>query len=81
MASQDRNLPADARPPPKSGLDPMEPDDKVKDITKQMKSDAEAKMGQSYSEFQPVLYVKKGGVQYCIRVSDTIYIQLVFITY
>ena len=57
-------------PGPKPGLEPMPVDDYVITIANLMKPEAEKKLGTKFTTYTPHFYILKGGINYCIRVSQ-----------
>ena len=41
-------------------------------ITSSMRPQAEKKLGRYFTDFQPVYYMKKGSINYCLRVSGLV---------
>ena len=46
--------------------------DMISSIASLMKPEAEKKLGKSYIIFDPVYYMKKGSISYCLRVSGLV---------
>ena len=68
--SKDRNEPDYLPPAPKPGLKPMPVDDNVITIANLMKPEAEKKLGTKFNTYTPLFYIMKGGINFCIRVSQ-----------
>ena len=62
--------PDDLPPEPEPGLEPMPVDDNVITIANLMKPEAEKKLGTTFTTYTPHFYILKGGINYCIRVSQ-----------
>ena len=58
------------RPAPESGLEPMPVDDNVITIANLMKPEAEKKLSTTFTTYTPLFYILKGGINFCIRVSQ-----------
>ena len=67
--SKDHNEPDYLPPAPKPGLKPMPVDDTVIAIANLMKSET-GKLGTTFTTYIPCFYILKGGINYCIRVSQ-----------
>ena len=68
--SKDRNEPDSLPSAPKPGLEPMPVDATVITIADLMKPDAEKKLGTTFTTYTPDSYIMKGGINFCIRVSQ-----------
>ena len=68
--SKYRNEPEYLPPTPKPGLEPMPVDDNVIKIANLMKPEAEKKLSTTFTTYDPLYYILKGGINYCIRVSQ-----------
>ncbi|XP_019857396.1 PREDICTED: uncharacterized protein LOC109585710 [Amphimedon queenslandica] len=53
---------------PEEGLDPMTVTPEVLNIAEKMKKEAEQKLKTNFTTFTPLYYIKKGEIDYCIRV-------------
>ena len=73
--NRDRHEPDYVPPVPAEGLIPMTVTPEVIKIAKNMKRDAEKKLKivPGYTIYTPLFYIKKSAVDYCIRVSSTVY--------
>ena len=54
----------------KSGLEPMPVDDNVITIANLMKPEAERKLKTKFTTYDPLYYILKEGINFCIRVSQ-----------
>ena len=68
--SKDRNEPDYLPPAPKPGLEPMPVDKDVITIANLMKPEAEKKLSTTFTTYTPLFYILKGGINFCIRVSQ-----------
>ena len=46
--------------------------DMISSIASLMKPEAEKKLGRYFTDFQPVYYMKKGSISYCLKVSGLV---------
>ncbi|XP_019861376.1 PREDICTED: uncharacterized protein LOC109589807 isoform X2 [Amphimedon queenslandica] len=55
---------------PPEGLDPMPVTPEVISIAEKMKKNAEKKLKTSFTTYTPLYYIKKGEIDYCIRIFE-----------